>query len=813
MTAPVHRFGDCRIDLSARELHCSGVLVTLSPKVFDCLAYLIAHRDRAVGRDELIAAVWGRADVSDTLLGQTVLKARRAIGDTGNEQNAIRTVPRFGYRWIAAIDAAEPAAAAADAPAPAAGEGPATSAGVGEAPVPPADPAPARAVPRRPSRALLGGVIAIAVAALASGLWLRQAHRGAPATSAGALGEPAARSRNAAAVLPVEVSGQGDWSWLRLGLMDLVATRMRAAGLAVVPSDNVVALLRERTADPAAGAKNVAEGTGARIIVLPAASRSAGAWSVRLTLREPDRVERVVESRDTDVIEAGRNATDRLLALFGKRAPARDSAARDLPAGELISRAEAALLSDDLAGARRLLESAPESAQRSPELRLRLAQIDFRAGQLDAARTRLQGLLAEVSAESDAVLRARILDAAGAVDIRSEHPADGERAFGQAIALLENRSEPAALGQAYTGRAISYAAQGRYDAALADFARARVALELAGDRLALARVEENEGIVSAKRGRYPEALAAHLRSAQRFERFGALNELAGTLGNAANAQLELLLPANALATTERARALIGALENRATRNALQVERAAALAQTGRLAEARALLAELADAADGDDMLLARIHLEQGALDFDGGRFDSAADLAGSATAAFDNQDYLRERADAWLLWTRALRAQHRDTGAREQVARLQAWAQDRALAPMPVYAALAGAEADWSARRRDAAYAAYDGALVQAERNGVPADTAKVAVSYAASLIADGELERASAVVGQVARWSEHDFTCALLQVRYYHALGEHAAWESALAQARRLAGERPIPAALERPPATAGASAAARVP
>ncbi|MFI4968800.1 MAG: transcriptional regulator [Lysobacterales bacterium] len=64
----------------ARELHCSDVLVTLSPKVFDCLTYPIAHRDRAVGRDELIAAVWGRVDVTDTLLGQTVLKARRAIG-------------------------------------------------------------------------------------------------------------------------------------------------------------------------------------------------------------------------------------------------------------------------------------------------------------------------------------------------------------------------------------------------------------------------------------------------------------------------------------------------------------------------------------------------------------------------------------------------------------------------------------------------------------------------------------------------------------------------------------------------------------
>ncbi|MET0225361.1 MAG: winged helix-turn-helix domain-containing protein, partial [Dokdonella sp.] len=96
MSQPVYRFGSYRIDSSARELQHAGELVVLSPKVFDCLAYLIAHRDRAVGRDELIAAVWGKADVSDTLLGQTLLKARRVVGDTGNEQNAIRTIPRFG---------------------------------------------------------------------------------------------------------------------------------------------------------------------------------------------------------------------------------------------------------------------------------------------------------------------------------------------------------------------------------------------------------------------------------------------------------------------------------------------------------------------------------------------------------------------------------------------------------------------------------------------------------------------------------------------------------------------------------------------
>jgi len=42
-----YRFGDYRIDPSTRELAHAGALVALSPKVFDCLAYLIEQRERA----------------------------------------------------------------------------------------------------------------------------------------------------------------------------------------------------------------------------------------------------------------------------------------------------------------------------------------------------------------------------------------------------------------------------------------------------------------------------------------------------------------------------------------------------------------------------------------------------------------------------------------------------------------------------------------------------------------------------------------------------------------------------------------------
>ena len=134
MSYPVFRFGSYLLDPAARELTHDGERVAVPPKSFDCLAYLVQNRGRAVGRDELISAVWGRVDVNDALLAQTLLRARRAVGDDGNGQNAIRTVPRFGYRWIAATEQHD------DAHSVPATTGPASD------PLPPAAPALANAV-------------------------------------------------------------------------------------------------------------------------------------------------------------------------------------------------------------------------------------------------------------------------------------------------------------------------------------------------------------------------------------------------------------------------------------------------------------------------------------------------------------------------------------------------------------------------------------------------------------------------------------------------------------------------------------------
>ena len=208
----MYLFGNFRLDPATRELHRGDDRQVLPPKVFECLVWLIEHRDRAVGRDELIAAVWGKTDAPDNLLAQVVTRLRRML-DADASESMIRTVPRFGYRWVAVTS---------------------VSAEVSVASVPAAASPPLPQV-RGPgawsARWWLGLACAGLLVTLMTGLpgWLADHRGGAPA----AVAEPLLER---ALVLPVVVDGVPGDEWMRLGLMVLIIERLRSAGQPVVPA-------------------------------------------------------------------------------------------------------------------------------------------------------------------------------------------------------------------------------------------------------------------------------------------------------------------------------------------------------------------------------------------------------------------------------------------------------------------------------------------------------------------------------------------------------------------------------------------------
>ena len=790
MPHPVYQFGDCRVDPLTRELHRGDSLIALSPKVFDCLVYLIEHRDRAVGRDELIAAVWGKIDVSDTLLGQTLLKARRAVGDDGNEQNAIRTIPRFGYRWIRELDVQD-----ADETATAELRTVADEPTASDAPTAPAEAAAPLPAPvpraRRGRDMAIAATVAVALAAAAAA-WI--AHRDRPATPAAPA--PAALT-GALVVVPATVRAPDEWSWLRLGAMDLIASRLRHAGQTVAPSDTVVAAWRasraESPRDDDAPAL-VGTLTGARSLVVPRIEQAGNRWQVRIELREGGQAPRSVQADGADPIEAARSASDRLLVLLGAAPPSGPMLPLSLE--DFDQRIQAALLDDDYAGARRMIEAAPASLRETPTVRVRLAEVDYRVGDLRAARAALEDIVDRAPLHDDAILRSRALRVLGAITIREDRSADAIPLFEQSVRLIETAHEPSLLGQTYTGLAAAQINLARYDDAAATLARARVVLTLANDPLSLARVDANEGILHNNRGRHAEALPVLRRAAAVLRRFGALNDLAMTLTAQAKAELALLDAQAALATCESLLPQRGQIANPRSRGNFDLQHARALAAVGRIREARALVAELSrDAAlEGQAELPGGIAAEDARLRLAAGDAAGAIDAARRAVAALPTIDEAHVRAQAWLFLVRGLRGAGRADDARDEAARFAAWAKTRGDMPgVTLFAQLAEAETALADGRRDEARAAFDAALSDAERWTVPRDLATVVSAYGDALLADRELDRASAVVGRVARWADQDFDCALMQARLFGALGQTEAARAVEARARALAGERPF--------------------
>jgi adenylate cyclase len=96
-------FADLALDTDTRELRRGSAPIAVEPQVFDLLVYLARNRDRVVSKDDLIGSVWGGRIVSDSTLTSRINAARRAIGDSGDEQKLIRTISRRGFRFIGAV--------------------------------------------------------------------------------------------------------------------------------------------------------------------------------------------------------------------------------------------------------------------------------------------------------------------------------------------------------------------------------------------------------------------------------------------------------------------------------------------------------------------------------------------------------------------------------------------------------------------------------------------------------------------------------------------------------------------------------------
>lgn len=117
--APVVRFAPFEVDLVAAELRTRGRKVPLQDQPFKVLALLLQRPGELVTREELQRALWPGDTFGefDEGLNKAIQKLRQALDDSTDKPQFVETLPRKGYRFIAALETPTEQAAATTEPA------------------------------------------------------------------------------------------------------------------------------------------------------------------------------------------------------------------------------------------------------------------------------------------------------------------------------------------------------------------------------------------------------------------------------------------------------------------------------------------------------------------------------------------------------------------------------------------------------------------------------------------------------------------------------------------------------------------------
>jgi DNA-binding winged helix-turn-helix (wHTH) protein/tetratricopeptide (TPR) repeat protein len=804
---PRYLFGEFELNPASRELLRNGKPIALRPRSLECLIYLIEHRDRAVGRDELISAVWGRVDASDTVVAQTLLRARKALEDTGNQQGMIRTLPRFGYRWVAPIREVVTSSDAGVAETAYTGGQvadviPSASAHYIEADIDTetedvedelleADEAFGLSIEGAPiegaqstadvsheigkRRWLLypGLPLALAlIAAVAFGLFLYSRQKGATQTADGVV-----------LVMPVTViPTDSENAWVRLGGMDYMAARLRSSGINVLPSEQALRLSTAIEGDaPPAAQKRLLSLSGARWIAIPEMRHGPDDWNVRLHLLGAG-TDRWVEARGNTALAAAAEAADAWLRQLGGQGKAGPLPS---PMIERLHRLDAEILSGRLQEARRLVRSWSPSERSDPRVLYREGRLEFRAANLDTSASLFQRALDQAE-KTDVETKVGALLGLGGVERNRGNLGVAELRFTQALTMAESlppdRVNSRLVGFAFQGRGIVHAQKGDLDASIRDLGQARVWIQRSGDLVALAVNGHNLGKAQVLRGDYLQALREFDRSIEIFERFRVDDYLANSLHEKAELQMAFARPAEAWDSARRAAALAPKLEDDALAVPILASKARIQISQGRLHDIGDTLAGIRSRGvrDTDPPLqevLLRLHLARGEL------ADARKLIAHGPASAEAGDGLMLAAVQAALRAGDASLAKtwlSGDSSPAGQDARYHEVALELARA------LLARTQGDATT------------ALQHAERAaGVvgmpPAAEVQTGILQTLVLLDARQYDAAAAIMGRLEKYAESDYGVAWAMVTFYRALGDQPAAAAALARANALRGDRDI--------------------
>ena len=115
------RLGEWLVQPSLNRLSRGSEGVHIRPKLMDVLSFLAQHAGEVVSKDEIIAAVWARQYMAESVLTRSIAELRRILGDNAAEPRFVETITKRGYRLVAPVDhvgGPAPAPVPATRPAP-----------------------------------------------------------------------------------------------------------------------------------------------------------------------------------------------------------------------------------------------------------------------------------------------------------------------------------------------------------------------------------------------------------------------------------------------------------------------------------------------------------------------------------------------------------------------------------------------------------------------------------------------------------------------------------------------------------------------
>ncbi|MEM8814396.1 MAG: tetratricopeptide repeat protein [Pseudomonadota bacterium] len=761
-----YRFGDCELDLDTRRFTRAGEPVTLQPRVFDLLVFLIEQRHRAVDKNAIQDAVWRPMIVSETALTRAIMKARRAVGDDAGQQAIIRTVHGHGYQFVAQL--AESATG---------------SAPVGTGKIEAASPG----LLWRLRWPLLAAVVVLSVAV--GGLLWR-----APVDSVSAR----------IAVLPVSnVTGDDELDWARFGLMGLANDLFAdATEIETVSAADVVRFVENTSWGgdldaPEAEARlaQLQKAYRASYVLVSELERNVGGLRLNYTLVSADgrrKESTMVSDRSAQLV---RGMVRSVTMLLGDRryvlAEGRDAIADDLFINEAYARAMGLTIEGRCNEAVPLFDVV--LAENPAVLRARIEQATcrYRLGQWERAEQSYNTLLERPDVSDTAVIRAEVLGGLGTVYHRTGRLELAGETYREGLDLAQTAGDKLAAARLLISMAIL--AKDRRDFALARERLARATLvyrQLEWEVLpgqipsTLANIAMNDGKYDEAEQHLDDALLSfralgdRRNEAMMLNNYGFLRRLQGRFNEAEELHLQSLSIRREIGDRVGQGRILGMLSviyEHGARYAEAKDAAAEAVAVARAANDRLFmatgLAQLAAAERGlGNPVAARNALEESRALFTGIEDFSRAAQVELRLARLDIDEGELAAADA-------------------RIQAVLTAAQDAEL-PEPAIEAMEYA-GDVAVLRGDAATAVryYEDALAEIDRTGFNSEKTPIAISLAGLYLDRRDLTASEPLLGYLVE-QEPSVDSLRLRARYAYATGDILRSVSLMETAESLAGE-----------------------